>query len=538
MIETLLFLVIGAFSIIYFKLINIHNVLLCFLLYASVILVCSVIIYLLNKSKNYKLSKLNSTIRNMIDDNFNNDLEIESSNKFINELGKSVTTLNKKISSYNFQIQGTSAQISAVSAELSDTVEDNKNFIDNLYTKTKSISKKNEESLSNINSTIVLINDVVNMFSDIKSTSENLIDVNSESKNITAESLEKVRLLLQSINEIGVSSKNATKYVDDLNKTSGEINYILQTVNEIANQTNLLALNASIESARAGEYGKSFGVVAKEIETLSVSCKNAVDEISKLITKLTTVISNVTGIVTKNATSIQEDVEFSKSITQSLNKTQSSLENVENMITDILKLSNNQYDFASSIREQSTTLESTSKDVNVGFNYIYDSIKTQSSNINSLNQLSKNLLIYTDDLNSNMNVNTVPIQIAAEEIENVAKNAVKILNNNALEFSGFNLLDSTLHKRLLDEIINKNDFIEAAWTNTVKGKFVYSNPPNAIVNARGRNWFDSSIKGEQFLSPVYISSITKRPCVTLSLPIKDASGDCIGVIGIDIKLDI
>jgi hypothetical protein len=40
------------------------------------------------------------------------------------------------------------------------------------------------------------------------------------------------------------------------------------------------------------------------------------------------------------------------------------------------------------------------------------------------------------------------------------------------------------------------------------------------------------------VSQVYISAITKNPCVTVSLPIIDHSDKNIGVIGADLKLDI
>jgi hypothetical protein len=40
--------------------------------------------------------------------------------------------------------------------------------------------------------------------------------------------------------------------------------------------------------------------------------------------------------------------------------------------------------------------------------------------------------------------------------------------------------------------------------------------------------------GEMYVSEVYISAITKRPCLTASIPINRINGTVIGVIGIDI----
>lgn len=67
------------------------------------------------------------------------------------------------------------------------------------------------------------------------------------------------------------------------NNSVKRINEVIGIITNIAEQTNLLSLNASIEAARAGDAGRGFSVVAKEIQGLAEQCNVAAKEI-KVIT--------------------------------------------------------------------------------------------------------------------------------------------------------------------------------------------------------------------------------------------------------------
>jgi methyl-accepting chemotaxis protein len=72
---------------------------------------------------------------------------------------------------------------------------------------------------------------------------------------------------------------------DAVSETSNAMHTItkeISVIDDIAFQTNILALNAEIEAARAGIYGKSFAVVAKEVNKLAVRSAAVAKKIDEL----------------------------------------------------------------------------------------------------------------------------------------------------------------------------------------------------------------------------------------------------------------
>ncbi|AZV58409.1 methyl-accepting chemotaxis protein [Clostridium sp. AWRP] len=94
-----------------------------------------------------------------------------------------------------------------------------------------------------------------------------------------ASAIEQLSISATNIHSNEMDLNNGIKEVIDL---SEEINTVSVFIKNIADETNMLGLNAAIESARAGESGKGFEVVAQQIRKLSKQSKDTVPQIKKL----------------------------------------------------------------------------------------------------------------------------------------------------------------------------------------------------------------------------------------------------------------
>lgn len=111
-------------------------------------------------------------------------------------------------------------------------------------------------------------------------------EVSSQMKLQADESQIVVDETIGALDEIQHSVGISYDAIQRLAENSTRIENIVSVINDITKRTNLLALNASIIAAQAGEYGKSFGVVADEIRNLSLQTGHSTGEITSIIEEI------------------------------------------------------------------------------------------------------------------------------------------------------------------------------------------------------------------------------------------------------------
>ncbi|MDP4092013.1 MAG: methyl-accepting chemotaxis protein [Bacillota bacterium] len=457
---------------------------------------------------------------------------------FRKEMKNKYDSTKGRLKKFNFEVQAASSQVSSVSEQLLITIEDSDNFINNLYSDAKEMTDYEKQVEENMADTVEVVKNAMTLLENVGDTSSEAEMISVESNQIIKRSLTEIYDVVKTVDMIKESTEKTMSCMERLNETSKQIVNILETVENISKQTHLLALNASIESARAGEAGRGFSVVADEIRKLSMNTAESVNNINGLINNVQSEIEDMYSVVKENKTVVMSGVETSKSVESNLGNIDSSFKSVMEMIQKINLLSKEEAELTKSVETKIHSVENIVEVTTQKVEEVKESIHTHKHNIRDLSKMGDRLN------NSSMNLASLFDSSDLEQYNNKNKEAIeqkisefKVLMDKYYEIPGFIELDQNTHTRLLDELVQSVEYIEAAWSNDIRGRFIYSIPEAGIANAGVRDWFKSSMKGEDFISSVYISAITKNPCITYSSPIRDKEGKIVGVIGIDLKLD-
>lgn len=162
--------------------------------------------------------------------------------------------------------------------------------------------------------------------------------------------------------------KQALQGMESIDASTKKISEAIRIITDISKKVNLLALNASIEAARAGDFGQGFAVVAYEVgklaESTSLSAKSirenitiGLEEVKKgkvYVEETAKVFSSVLKNVQKNNELIEQINRLSESQVEFSQKVLEAVKQVKDMSENISKITEQQ---AASGQELSTSMD-------------------------------------------------------------------------------------------------------------------------------------------------------------------------------------
>ncbi len=208
-------------------------------------------------------------------------------------------------------------------------------YFDSLNEVSSSLAEGNlevPEALLDTNSTDILgpfyagfvsmVNELKDMIKEISSVAARVASTAEEiaaSSSEISSSSEAISSIMENISqgtqEQVQRANDAKRSYEELNKiinaSFDRIEQVLDLTLEISEETNLLALNAAIEAQRAGEAGRGFAIVAKNVRRLADDSRNYADEIDRVIKEIQSEIQKGQEMISRaieTISDVSEDV--------------------------------------------------------------------------------------------------------------------------------------------------------------------------------------------------------------------------------------
>lgn len=157
---------------------------------------------------------------------------------------------------------------------------------------------------------------------------ESALEKASHVLNMAAEGSKVVHKTQQGMLTLTEKVGGIAEQVLHLSQQTNQIANITNLVSDLANQTNMLAINATVEAVRAGEQGKGFGVVAREIRRLADQSKQSAAEINDLINDIQNAINKTVMVTDEGNTTLDNSLKLTEGTAQTFNHVANAINSV------------------------------------------------------------------------------------------------------------------------------------------------------------------------------------------------------------------
>ena len=234
----------------------------------------------------------------------------------LDDFGVLTTSINEMIDKLSTMIKGlidSTETVSYTSKIINASVFNSSNAIDDFNTMLEKINHNSSEqnnlvleadkNISRLAKSVRVIREhLVEQSNSVATISSSVTQMTANIGSV-AETAEKARASAEILTERSLQGRDSIEKailtMQDIQKSSAEVQNFVNIIKNLASQTNLLSMNAAIEAAHAGQFGQGFAVVAEEVRNLAESSAKSARNIQQHIEEMIVTIDN--GVETINS---------------------------------------------------------------------------------------------------------------------------------------------------------------------------------------------------------------------------------------------
>ncbi|MCP4402397.1 MAG: methyl-accepting chemotaxis protein [bacterium] len=301
------------------------------------------------------------------------DLTVLVNSRRRDEVGQLFIAIQEMIQSFRNivdQVQHSGTQVTSSATELAATA------------KQQEITVKTQ--VESTNDVVKSVEEISQVASELVDTMQHVASMSQETAELASSGQTDLVQMKMEIDQMADAAQSISGRLETIHEKAENITTVVTTINKVSDQTNLLSLNAAIEAEKAGEYGRGFTVVAREIRRLADQTASATLDIEEMVQEMQAAVS--AGVIEMNK--FIAEVRHSVGVAEKIRRQQTTI------IEQVQALSPNFEDVSVAMRRQSDHAQKinlTIMDLSEEMRQTKESLSETYSAIEQLNNAARNL---------------------------------------------------------------------------------------------------------------------------------------------------